>query len=116
MSKRPMRNDPGLGRVGVPAVTGAQDRLSCAEGNGAAVDFRGDVTRSEGVVWGMSSPALGEDSFRRRCAETARRYRRCRVSQSPTWSATASTTRAATAEATALSPRRLNYLMHLFSF
>lgn len=52
MSKRPMRNDPGLGRVGVPAVTGAQDRLSCAEGNGAAVDFRGDVTRSEGVVLG----------------------------------------------------------------
>lgn len=52
MSKRPMRNDPELGRVGALAVTGAQDSLSWAEGNGAAVDFRGDVTRSEGVVWG----------------------------------------------------------------
>lgn len=49
---RPTRNDLGLGHVGPRAVTGAK-RAREAEGNGRqAVDGQGDVTRSEGVVWG----------------------------------------------------------------
>lgn len=40
-------------------------------GNGAAVDFRGDVTKSEGVVWGQVVVALRDDDpIRRRRADT----------------------------------------------
>lgn len=50
---RPTRNDLGLGHVGPRAVTGAERASREAEGNGRqAVDGQGDVTRSEGVVWG----------------------------------------------------------------
>ena len=41
------------------------------EGNGAAVDFRGDMTRSEGVVWGQVVVALrDDDTIRRLRADT----------------------------------------------
>lgn len=41
------------------------------EGNGAAVDFRGAVTKSEGVVWGQVGVALRDDDpIRRRRADT----------------------------------------------
>jgi len=40
------------------------------EENGEAVDFRGAVTRSEGVVWGQVVVALRDDPIRRRCADT----------------------------------------------
>ncbi len=48
----PCATTPFLTTAGSPAVTGAADQPSVAEGNGAAVDFRGGVTGSEGVVWG----------------------------------------------------------------
>jgi hypothetical protein len=38
------------------------------EGNGAAVDFRGAVTSSEGVVWGQVVVALRDDDTTRRIA------------------------------------------------
>jgi len=44
------------------------------EGNGEAVDFRGAVTKSEGVVWGQVVVALrDDDTVRRRCADADRR-------------------------------------------
>jgi hypothetical protein len=44
------------------------------EGNGAAVDFRGDMTKSEGVVWGQVVVALrDDDTIRRRRADTDER-------------------------------------------
>lgn len=53
MSKRPMRNDPGFGHTGVPGSHRSGPPLRAEKGNGAAVDFRGGVTKSEGVVWGQ---------------------------------------------------------------
>ena len=59
---------------GSPAVTGAEGCLPSVEGNGAAVDFRGDMTRSEGVVWGQVVVALRDDDpFRRRRADADER-------------------------------------------
>jgi len=54
-----MRNDPDLRHVGAPAVTETARLLRAVEGNGAAVDFRGDVTKSEGVVWGYVTDPFG---------------------------------------------------------
>lgn len=54
-----MRNDPDLRHVGAPAVTGTARLLRAVQGNGAAVDFRGDVTTSEGVVWGYVTDPCG---------------------------------------------------------
>ena len=61
-----MRNDPGFGQIGAPAVTGAEGPSPSVEGNGAAVDFRGDLTKSEGVVWGQVVVALRDDDTLRR--------------------------------------------------
>jgi len=48
--------------------------LSSVEGNGAAVDFRGDLTKSEGVVWGQVVVALrDDDTLRRRRADADER-------------------------------------------
>lgn len=56
-----------LATSGSPDVTGAVRPLRGAQGNGAAVDVRGDVTRSEGVVWGPVGVALHDaDPSRRR--------------------------------------------------
>ena len=46
--------------------------MPAVKGNGAAVDFRGVVTGSEGVVWGQVGVALRDaDTVRRiACAET----------------------------------------------
>lgn len=66
-----MRNDPGFGHGGVPGSHRSEGRLPFVEGNGAAVDFRGDVTKSEGVVWGQVVVALRDDDpNRRRRADT----------------------------------------------
>jgi hypothetical protein len=44
--------------------------LRPSEGNGAAVDFRGDLTKSEVVVWGHVVVALrDDDTVRRRRAD-----------------------------------------------
>ena len=44
--------------------------MPSVEGNGAAVDFRGAVTKSEGFVWGQVVVALRDDDpIRRRCAD-----------------------------------------------
>ena len=53
MSSAPCATTPVLATAGSPAVTGADRPLRVAQGNGAAVDFRGAVTKSEGVVWGQ---------------------------------------------------------------
>ncbi len=45
--------------------------MPSVEGNGAAVDFRGAVTKSEGVVWGQVVVALRDDDpIRRPRADT----------------------------------------------
>lgn len=45
--------------------------MPSVEGNGAAVDFRGAVTKSEGVVWGQVVVAFRDDDpIRRRRADT----------------------------------------------
>ena len=44
--------------------------MPSVEGNGAAVDFRGAVTKSEDVVWGQVVVALrDDDTVRRRRAD-----------------------------------------------
>ena len=71
MSSAPCATTPVLATAGSPAVTGAEGRLPSVEGNGAAVDFRGAVTKSEGVVWGQVVVALRDDDpIRRRRADT----------------------------------------------
>jgi len=53
----PGRNDLSSRHVGPLGVTGAERLSRGAEGNGRqAVDAQGDVTRSEGVVWGRLRP------------------------------------------------------------
>ena len=68
----PCATTPVLASAGSPAVTGAEGCLPSVEGNGEAVDFRGAVTRSEGVVWGQVVVALRDDDTTRRiaCADT----------------------------------------------
>lgn len=74
LSSAPCATTPIWAISGTPAVTGAGRRLRPVEGNGAAVDFRGDMTRSEGVVWGQVVGALrDDDAIRRRCADTGER-------------------------------------------
>lgn len=70
MSSAPSATTPVLATAGSPAVTGADRPSRAAEGNGAAVDFWGGVTKSEGVVWGQVLALLGEDTTRRRRADT----------------------------------------------
>ena len=57
--KRPMRNDPIPGHVGVPGSHRSGPSLRAAKGNGEAVDGRGDVSGWEVVVWGhvLAPPA-----------------------------------------------------------
>ena len=70
MPSAPSATTPVLATAGSPAVTGAGRLLRPAQGNGEAVDFRGAVTKSEGVVWGQVVVALrDDDTFRRRRAE-----------------------------------------------
>lgn len=45
--------------------------MPSTEGNGEAVDFRGAVTKSEGVVWGQVVVALRDDDPIRRCRADA---------------------------------------------
>ncbi len=53
---RPKRNDLCLGHVGPRAVTGAERLTRSGGKRPQAVDGQGDVTRSEGVVWGRLRP------------------------------------------------------------
>ncbi|VXB62930.1 hypothetical protein BREVUG8_110945 [Brevundimonas sp. G8] len=71
MPSAPCATTPVLATAGSPAVTGTEGRSPSVEGNGGAVDFRGAVTRSEGVVWGQVVVALRDDDTpRRRRADT----------------------------------------------
>src|SRR3989344_409554 len=74
MSRAPCATTPLLATTGSPAVTGAKGASPAAQGNGEAVDFRGVVTGSEGVVWGQGRRRPARR--RRNSAHRLRRYRR----------------------------------------